>query len=295
MNGAFARSHPAVGFLYFAAVIAFSLVLNHPVFIALSLVSSLAYAVRLKGKSVMKTFFFALLPLAVFVTLINALVSHYGVTVLYTFPNGNNLTLESIVYGAVTGVTIVTMMLWFVCWNEVMTEDKILHLFGKRLPHLALLVMMTLRFVPLYSRQLGEALSARKGAGLEESGGKIAKIKNGCAAVSGVITRALEHGIDTADSMKSRGYGLKGRTSYSRYKLSPADTVLIVATVIALIPIVAARLCGAVQALYNPIIMLGGFTPALIASSAAYAVLCFLPLIYDASEVIKWNRLYAKT
>lgn len=295
MNGAFSRSHPAVGFLYFVAVIAFSLVLNHPLFMAISLAASLAYAVRLKGKSVLKTFFCALLPLAAFVTLINALVSHYGVTILYTFPNGNNLTLESIVYGSVTGVMIVTMMLWFVCWNEVMTEDKILHLFGKRLPHLALLVMMTLRFVPLYSRQLGEALGARRGAGLEESGGKIAKIKNGCAAVSGVITRALEHGIETADSMKARGYGLKGRTSYSRFTLSPSDYVLLAVTAAAVCSVSAAKIFGAVNALYNPIIQLGGFTPALIASAAAYALLCFLPLIYDASEVIKWNRLYAKT
>ena len=158
---AFKRCHPSVNFIFFAAVIVFSMLLNHPVFIGISLVSALLNAVWLKGKDVLKTFFLFLLPLLIFVTVINALFAHYGVTVLYIFKNGNDLTLEALAYGSATGALVVTMMLWFVSYNEVVTEDKFMHLFGKRMPHLALLILMVLRFVPLYINQIKEVASAR--------------------------------------------------------------------------------------------------------------------------------------
>ena len=38
-----------------------------------------------------------------------------------------------------------------------------------------------------------------------------------------MITWALENAIETADSMKSRGYGLKGRTAFSIYRFDERD------------------------------------------------------------------------
>lgn len=293
MNGAFCRRHTAVNFMFFAAVIVLAMFINHPVFMAVSFCASLAYAVRLKGKNTIKIFFCGLLPLLIFVTLLNALVSHYGVTVLYTFRSGNNLTLESVAYGAVTGALVVNMILWFMCYSEVVTEDKFMHLFGKRMPHVALLILMVLRFVPSYTKQIGEVIMARRSAGIEESG-KFGKIRNAAAAVSGVITWALEHSIETADSMKSRGYGLKGRTSYSRFTFAPADFVLISLMFILTCFVVAGKVTGAADAIYNPLIQIVGISPMLVVSSVSYFMLCFLPLVYDWEEEIRWNRLYAK-
>ncbi|MBE6772264.1 MAG: energy-coupling factor transporter transmembrane protein EcfT [Ruminococcaceae bacterium] len=294
MKGAFGRRHPATNFIFFAAVIIFSMLFNHPAFMTVSLLASLAYAVRLKGRSALKMFFFALLPLLLFVTFINSLFAHYGVTVLYTFKSGNNLTLESIVYGAVTGAIVVTMILWFMCYNEVVTEDKFMHLFGKRMPHIALLILMVLRFVPLYTKQFKEVVSARKGAGIAEDSGKLGKMKNAATAVSGVITWALEHSIETADSMKSRGYGLKGRTSYSRFTFSPSDAVVSALILIASAVMIVTKVFGVAEASYNPVIYLSDTTPEFIFSAMIYALLCFMPVIYDFAEEIKWNRLYAK-
>lgn len=44
------------------------------------------------------------------------------------------------------------------------------------------------------------------------------RIRNAVKILSIMITWSLENAIETADSMKSRGHGLKGRTSYSLYK-----------------------------------------------------------------------------
>lgn len=294
MNGAFSRCHPAVNLIFFAVAALFTMLFDHPLFIALSFFAALSYAVKLKGKAALKMLFCAFLPLLIFVVIINTVFAGYGVTVLYTFDSGKRITLEAAAYGGVTGVLIVTMLLWFVCFNEVVTEDKLMQAFGGRMPNTALMLLMVLRFVPLYKRQLSETLSARRAAGLSCDGGRAALFKNACAAVSGVITRALENSVETADSMKARGYGSGKRTSYSRFKFSPADAVIIVLMTAFAAVSAAGKLSGFAEASYNPIIEVEGFSAMLAASAAAYAAFCFFPIIYDAAEDIRWNRLYAK-
>ena len=281
--------------MFFAAAAIFAMMFDHPVFIGISFSAALAYAVKLKGKAALKMFFCALLPLLIFVVLINTVFAGYGVTVLYTFASGKRITLESAVCGGVTGSLVVTMLLWFACFNEVVTEDKFMYAFGGRMPNTALMLLMVFRFVPLYKRQLSETFSARRAAGLAQSSGRAAELKNACAAVSGVITRALENAIETADSMKSRGYGSGRRTSYSRFTFSPADAVMIIEILVLSAVIAAGKLSGFAEASYNPIIEIGGFSAMLAVSAAAYAIFCFFPIIYDFAEDIRWNRLYAKT
>lgn len=295
MRDAFSRRHPAVNLMFFAAAAIFAMMFDHPVFIGISFSAALAYAVKLKGKAALKMFFCALLPLLIFVVLINTVFAGYGVTVLYTFASGKRITLESAVCGGVTGSLVVTMLLWFACFNEVVTEDKFMYAFGGRMPNTALMLLMVFKFVPLYKRQLSETLSARRAAGLAQSSGRAAELKNACAAVSGVITRALENAIETADSMKSRGYGSGRRTSYSRFTFSPADAVMIIEILVLSAVIAAGKLSGFAEASYNPIIEIGGFSAMLAVSAAAYAIFCFFPIIYDFAEDIRWNRLYAKT
>ncbi len=270
------------------------MLINHPVFLAISFLASLVNAVVFKGKSAVKTFFTALLPLLVFVIALNSLVSHYGVTVLYTFKSGNNITLEAIIYGAVTGTLVVNMMLWFICYNEVVTEDKFMHLFGRKFPHTALLILMVLRFVPLYTKQLKKIITARKSAGISEDKGKISQIRNALSAVSGVTTWALENSIETGDSMKSRGYGLKGRTSYSRFTFSTADGILIALMTAFALAVAAGKLFGAADTAFNPVIEISGISFLMIISAISYTILCFIPVIYNAVEVVRWNRLYAR-
>lgn len=295
MRDAFSHRHPAVNLMFFAASAIFAMMFDHPVFIGISFSAALAYSVKLKGKAALKMFFCALLPLLIFVVLINTVFAGYGVTVLYTFASGKRITLESAVCGGVTGSLVVTMLLWFACFNEVVTEDKFMYAFGGRMPNTALMLLMVFRFVPLYKRQLSETLSARRAAGLAQSSGRAAELKNACAAVSGVITRALENAIETADSMKSRGYGSGRRTSYSRFTFSPADAVMIIEILVLSAVIAAGKLSGFAEASYNPIIEIGGFSAMLAVSAAAYAIFCFFPIIYDFAEDIRWNRLYAKT
>jgi energy-coupling factor transport system permease protein len=49
-------------------------------------------------------------------------------------PLRNPLTLESIFYGLAAAVMLAAVVLWFGCYNEVMTSDKFIYLFGRVIP-----------------------------------------------------------------------------------------------------------------------------------------------------------------
>ena len=79
-------------------------------------------------------------------------------------------------------------------------------------PSLSLVLSMTLRFVPKFTAQMKKVRQSQKCIGRDVSdGGLISRIKHGIKIISIMITWSLENAIETADSMKSRGHGLKGR------------------------------------------------------------------------------------
>ena len=58
------------------------------------------------------------------------------------------------------------MMLWFGCYNAVMTSDKVTSLFGNLIPAISLLLVMVLRMIPSFIRKAGQIMGARKSVGL---------------------------------------------------------------------------------------------------------------------------------
>ncbi len=72
----------------------------------------------------------------------------------YVESSGNWITLESLVYGIVLGAVMFVVIQWFSCYNEIMTTDKFIYLFGKLIPALSLILSMALRFVPRFLGQL---------------------------------------------------------------------------------------------------------------------------------------------
>ena len=126
----FKTYHPIVNFTYFVFVIGFSCVFFHPVCLCISLVSGFAYSVMLKGKRTIKTNLIYMLPMIVTMALINPAFNHEGMTIIEYLPSGNPLTLESVIYGICAAVMIVSVICHFSCYNEVMTSDKFIYLFG---------------------------------------------------------------------------------------------------------------------------------------------------------------------
>jgi hypothetical protein len=81
-----------------------------------------------------------------------------------------------------------------------------------------------LRFIPKFKTQLQAVTDAQKSIGRDISEGSLwHRTKIAITVLSIMVTWALENAIETADSMKSRGYGLKGRTAFSIYRFDDRD------------------------------------------------------------------------
>ena len=162
---AFLACHPAVNLLYFVLVLTFSMFFLHPLCIAVSLCAALWCAAQLNGGAAVRRTARWLAPSALLAALVNLAFNHEGATILAYLPSGNPLTLESIAYGFAAAAMLAAVVLWFSCWNTVMTSDKLMHLFGRVVPALSLLLSMTLRFVPRFQAKLREVTAARRGHG----------------------------------------------------------------------------------------------------------------------------------
>lgn len=289
MRGGLQAIHPAVSLLYFTAVIVFAMFLMNPVCLTLSLLCSAATAVVLNGR---KTVLFSLkviLPLALLAIVINPFVNHRGVTVLGYLPWNNPLTLESILFGVASAVMLSSTVLWFSSFHTVMTSDKLVFLFGKTLPALGLMLSMSLRFVPKFNAELREVRNAQRLLFPEKSG-LIPRIKSAVRVLSVMISRALEDSLETADSMKARGYGLKGRTAYSRYRMTGQDWFLLSVTIVLTAAIAVFCFCKTARFRYYPSITQLKSAADTFIFYGTYAVLLLIPLILTVGEGIRWRK-----
>ena len=78
----FGSCHPAVNFLYFVLVIAFSMCLTHPVCLLLSVCGAVIYHAVLLGPRSLRKSAVWMVPMAVLAAVINPAFTHQGVTIL---------------------------------------------------------------------------------------------------------------------------------------------------------------------------------------------------------------------
>ena len=129
----FEACHPAVNFISFAAAIYGAVSFKHPVFLAIAYVCAFVYSIKRCGKRAV-IFSLCLLPLILAFALYYSSYHHFGVTVLRQNFIGNNLTVESFVYGLVIGLRFATLCMWLEAIFRVVTSDKVVYLFGRGQP-----------------------------------------------------------------------------------------------------------------------------------------------------------------
>lgn len=292
----FSGYHPIVNFIYFALVLGFSMFFMHPVSLCISLVSSLTYAIYLNGRKAVRFSLLYMLPMMLMAAVINPAFNHRGATILAYLPSGNPLTLESIAYGLAAAVMLACIITWFSCYNAVMTSDKFVYLFGRIIPALSLILSMTLRFVPRFKTQLHAVSQAQKCVGRDVSNGTVLqRVKNAVTITSVMLTWSLENAIETADSMKSRGYGLPGRTAFSIYRFDDRDKAVLLWLCACGFFVCAGGVTGGLHWQYYPM-MTGTLSGAFAVSfQLAYLALCMTPMMLNGLEDRKWKHLQYET
>jgi len=262
-----------------------SVVIQHPAYLLASMITGAIYYLLLNGKKGWKTIL-GLLPMFVILTVINPLFNTLGATPLF-YLGSRPYTLEALCYGSALAGMFVIMMLWFGCYNKVLTSDKFTSLFGNLIPSISLLLVMVFRMVPNFIRKTQQIIGARKsiGKGADEAATTKEKLYDGGTVLGALTSWALEGSVITGDSMRARGYGTAKRSSFMIYRITQADWIALALMLFLLGATVAAACFGQFTAVFVPAIELAPVSWGL----PVYTCYLLIPTALHIKEAIQWH------
>lgn len=221
----------AAGCLYCVALAVAALTLSNPIALGAVTVSiALAGVGAGVGRELRRAALFAV-PLAVAVAVINALVTHDGLTVIVRLGQlpvlGHiDITVEAAASGAILGLRAVALILCGALYTTAVDPDEVLKLFRRVSFRSALTAALATRMVPVLARdarRLADAQRCRPGR-------PPTRVQLMRVATTGMLDRAL----DVAAALEVRGYGVarrppRTRKPYSRHDLEFAASAAAIA------------------------------------------------------------------
>jgi len=288
----FKYCHPVLNILYFVAVIGLAMFFMQPICLLISLFFAVFYFVYINGAYMFFKQIRYIVPLMFFTAVLNLFFSHEGEAVLF-YIKEVPFTFESFFFGITAALMLASVIFWFSSYNHVMSSDKLMYVFGRILPSFSLLISITMRLVPLFKHRFDGISNARALIGYPPLGIR-RKAKEGSRIIYSMLEWSLESAVISWESMKSRGYGLKGRTNCQRYFFSKKDFYILVFILCCLFFILWGIASGTVSFSFYPVI--SGNVLSLNAGMVyfVYAALCALPLVIDFVEDIKWKYIVSK-
>lgn len=289
MEKAFEKSHPFVIAAYFICSAVLVMLLNHPLFLLFAIIVVIANAqLFVAAETVWKTFKGSLL-LIVAVLLINVFFNRNGSTELMTVL-GRTITLEALIYSVTMGVMLVVIFQLSLLFNTILNGARFLFIVSKLAPKLGLVVMLAIRYVPLLKMHLQQITSVQrlKGYSLTE-GSLVERMKSGIVLLQQLLSISLEDALQTADSMKARGYQLPvKRTSFTHYRWHRYDTLTLFGLIVVFTFVCISTVFDFGVMTVYPTLQVSWGSEQLIICVAAGLVLA-LPLLLQSLEWCKWK------
>lgn len=279
MKDAFSACHPAVNFVFFVGAIGCGVIFQHPAYLTVSIVASFLYYLFLGRRKALKPIAI-MLVIVICLAAVNPIFNTRGEHLLFRVFD-RPYTQEALIYGTALAGVLLTMFLWFGCYNYVLTGDKFTSLFGNWIPSLSLLLVMVLRMVPAFTKKTKQIIGARQSIGKGEDG----KVREGVTVMGTLVSWALEGSIVTADSMRARGYGTAKRQSFLIYQMGKQDWILLVIEFLLLAGVIVSACLGQADAVYLPTLNVASLSW----GAALYGVYVLIPLLINLKEAIVWH------
>ncbi|MBQ7983249.1 MAG: energy-coupling factor transporter transmembrane protein EcfT [Clostridia bacterium] len=247
-------AHPAAVLAYFLFALLPAMLSAHPGIQLSALIGAPLMLFCICGVRTARSVLCFAVPAALLCALINALFTHRGITVLFYFPSGNPCTLESLLSGASMAVTLLTVLCFTAMLSRIFTADKTVCLFGNISPSLALVLSMSLRFLPHYRRRLTAIRDAETGLGYALAHRHLlSRARAGLSLFSALFTVSTEESLDIADSMRARGWGCGcRRTAYALLRFTGRDAAFVSVLVLCALPLLWGFDAGALSWSYYP-------------------------------------------
>ena len=274
MNRGFAGLHPITQLCYYCGVTALCMTVRLPLLLALLTVVLILCNLRQdRGRRMRKNLALYLVSgLALLV--LTPLTSHRGATILCYFLN-NPITLESILYGAVSGLSVAALLLACTSFQLAVDADGVLYLLCRALPNTTMVILTALRFVPLFQRRLREIREVQGTRPGKEAHG----VRGGMRVCGILLSGALCDAVATAQSMRTRGYGLSRRRSfYFPYKMDKRNIILLSVMFLLLLCIILLTGMGALDAQLFPKLALPAFTPLRACAAGCALMFAAIPI-----------------
>lgn len=285
----FAKLHPGVNLGFFIGALGFSMVVTHPAYLIAGFIGAFSLCLSILGKKAVHRLLM-LLPVFVVLSAINPLLNTRGAHILFHI-FGRPYTWEALLYGMNIAGMFSVMMLWFSCYNAVMTEDKFSYLFGNLAPSLALLLTMVFRMIPGLMRKASQIIGARKciGMGASENSSAKERVTDGMTTLSVLASWALEGSVVTADSMNSRGYGTCRRSCFHSYRFTGADITVSCILAVLCVICLAGMIAGSGNAVFTPVLSIAPVTGKNLPFIAAYTLFLLIPTFLNLKEELIWR------
>lgn len=222
----FKSSHPLVSSSYYLLMLLIVMSTTNPIIIISCFLASLSLRLfKLLNKK--KNGLFYPLVLVFLLTVTNPLFVHRGGTILFFFLN-KPITKEAFTYGFFMGLMIASVIYLFQAFQATVDSEQFFYLFGKQLPKVTMILTMIFRFIPLFKQYYQELNQVQKTVQRTQQRNFKEKVAYGFDLFGNLFSWALENGMDTADSMKARGYGVTTRSSRLTYRWRKLDTIAII-------------------------------------------------------------------
>jgi len=238
------RLNPLCKLLWGGGILVLALILDHPLFLLLLFISTLAPVATAKVGKEWASFIKLALYLCIAIIVINALLNYNGAHVLYqasfSIPVMGipTITLEAIVYGLAMCLRLLAIISAFaVITLTVHPDDIMLAMIKLKLPYKSVLVTsLSTRFMPTLIDDAERITDVQRSRGLElNRGGPFKRVKNRIHIVMPLLSNSLDRTVQVAEAMESRAFGSGGKRTY--YRDIKLDTMDIVSLVLALSPL----------------------------------------------------------
>jgi len=272
----FSCLHPLTKAIYYGLLFLCIMVVFDPlamllVLAALVLLSPCKETERMKGYGRFFT------VLAVTIILINFAFNHRGDHILF-YALDRPMTLEALLYGAVSALLIICIILLFQSVSGCIATSEFLYLFRGTIPEMGMLVSMTCGFFQAFAERGAEIGQAVRMKDIEIGNGTLRERSlAGMQIMHVLIGLTLENALTTVMSMKTRAFDMKRRTCGTVYKIRRRDVAFMTVTVLLASVVIAVWVSGIYNFSVYPSIKAAPPGAGTAAFYAAYAGMLALP------------------
>lgn len=220
----FKNLNPYLNLVYFIFSIVLLYSSENPIIVGLFLIIILVINLKFCTQN-FSQYIKIFLLMSLLVVLINPLVSHRGLTIMF-YIGYTPITLESILYGVIGGIKLFSLLLLGNYFNATMDYERLSYVLSPLGNNLSLIISLSVKFIPEYLEKIKNIKDTQKTKGINiEEGSRVERAKGISHILNAFFFITLEQGITTIKAIKSRGYLNRDKRKKKTIRLKNIDYI----------------------------------------------------------------------